>query len=438
MPSKKQRRGRTLSRSALAVLAAVSVAVAACGPSVAESSSIPPTSTPSATSAASDSPAASSATGVSPDPTPKAGLSPSPSVPGGAIGLTAGWYHTCALVNSAVKCWGHNGAGQLGDGGPIFEPDCGNECFGDILDSPSEFGPYAVVGLDDGVTMVDAGWYQTCAVTSGGAARCWGYNEDGELGDGSILWSSTPRDVVGLSTGVVQVSTGYWTSCALTDAGAVSCWGYGVRGEDIVTTPVEVSGFSDGPVAIAVGNVMACVVTVGGGVNCWTTDGVDTPHALDGLDAGVVQLSVGDLHACAVMESGAVRCWGGNLDGALGDGTTDDRPHPVDVLGITDAVLVAAGGIHSCALTSVGAVKCWGANYYGGLGNGTIEDALTPVDVTGIESGAVSIAAGAEHTCAAMNDATVKCWGSNFAGQLGASGLELEQSETPVVVDLGP
>ncbi len=286
--------------------------------------------------------------------------------------------------------------------------------------------------------MVDAGWYQTCAVVTGGAAKCWGYNEDGELGDGSIEWSSSPRDVAGLGSEVVQVSTGYWTSCALTNAGAVSCWGYGIRGEDIVTQPVAMGDFGGRVVSIAVGNTLGCALTEVGGVSCWTTDGVDTPHAIEGVGAGVVQLSAGDLHACAVLESGGVRCWGGNLDGELGDGTTEDRPQAVDVVGITDAVAVAAGAIHSCALTSAGAVKCWGANYYGGLGNGTTEDALTPVDVAGIDSGAVSLAAGAEHSCAAMENGTVMCWGSNFAGQIGVSGLELDQSTTPINVDLGP
>lgn len=358
--------------------------------------------------------------------------------PASPIVLTAGWYHTCALVDSAVRCWGHNGAGQLGDGGPIFEPDCGDECFGDILDYPPEFGPYDVVGLDEGVITVDAGWYQTCAVVTGGAARCWGYNEDGELGDGSIEWSSSPRDVVGLGSDVAQISTGYWTSCALTSAGAVWCWGSGVRGEDILTEPVAMGDFGGKVISISVGNTLGCALTEAGGVSCWTTDGIATPLAVEGVEEGVVHLSVGDLHACAVMESGAVRCWGGNLDGALGDGTTEDRPDAVDVVGIPDAVLVAAGAIHSCALTSAGAVNCWGANYYGGLGNGTTEDALTPVDVTGIDSGAVHLVAGAEHSCAAMDDGTVRCWGSNFAGQIGVSGLELEQSESPIELNLGP
>ncbi len=369
---------------------------------------------------------------------PTAASLATPGAPVGKARLAAGWYHTCALISAGIKCWGHNGAGQLGEGGPIFAPDCGDECFGDILESPPEFGPYDVVGLDEGVTMVDGGWYQTCAVTSGGAARCWGYNEEAQLGSGSIEWSSRPLDVVGLGSSVVQVSTGYSTSCALSAAGEVRCWGYGVSGEDVVAEPVAMGDFGAKVVAIDVGNVMGCALTDAGAVKCWDTDGVDTPHALEGLEAGVVQISVGDLHACAVMAAGGARCWGGNFDGELGNGTTEDSVAPVDVAGIADAVAVSAGGIHTCAVTSGGGVKCWGANYYGSLGDGTTDDSPTPVDVSGIASGAVDVAAGAEHSCALLGDGTIKCWGSNFASQLGVSGLELEQSEIPVVVDLDP
>lgn len=402
----------------LAILAAVALAIAACSPGVTASPG-PSAVRPSVGVATAEAPA-------------------TPGAPAGATRLTTGWYHTCALLNAGIKCWGHNGAGQLGDGGPIFAPDCGDECFGDILESPPEFGPYDVVGLDEGVTMVDAGWYQTCAVTSGGTARCWGYNEEAQLGTGSVEWSSRPLDVVGLGSAVVQVSTGYSTSCALTAAGEVWCWGFGVSGEDIVSAPVAMGDFGGKVVAIDVGNVMGCALTDARAARCWDLDGTDTPHALEGVDAGVVQISVGDLHACAVMESGGVRCWGGNFDGELGNGTTDDSAAPVDVAGMTDAIAVSAGGIHSCAVTSGGGVKCWGANYYGSLGDGTTDDSSTPVDVAGIDSGAVNVAAGAEHSCALLGDGTIKCWGSNFASQLGASGLDLEQSETPVVVDLGP
>lgn len=93
---------------------------------------------------------------------------------------------------------------------------------------------------------------------------------------------------------------------------------------------------------------------------------------------------------------------------------------PVEVIGLDTGVsAIAAGGVHTCALMSDGAVKCWGDNAAGELGDGTTERRLAPVDVMGLSADIVAIAAGGAHTCALMNDGTIKCWGSNYWGQLG-------------------
>jgi alpha-tubulin suppressor-like RCC1 family protein len=106
-----------------------------------------------------------------------------------------------------------------------------------------------VVGLGSGVASVTAGDFHTCAVTTAGGVKCWGYNGNGELGDGTTTNSTTPVDVVGLGSGVASVTaTGASHSCAVTTAGAVKCWGYNGYGElgDGTTTnsntPVDVVG----------------------------------------------------------------------------------------------------------------------------------------------------------------------------------------------------
>lgn len=188
-----------------------------------------------------------------------------------------------------------------------------------------------------------------------------------------------------------------------------------------------------------------CSMTTGGGAKCWGSDGNGklgnggdpsslTPVSVSGLDSGVAAIAVGGHHSCALLTTGGVKCWGYNIYGQVGDGTTpSDRNTPVDVIGLTSGVAaISTGSYHSCALLTTGGVKCWGYNGYGQLGNGSTTDSSTPVDVTGLTSGVVAITAGGYHTCALLAGGTVKCWGYNFAGQLGDNSTT--QRTTPVSV----
>lgn len=129
--------------------------------------------------------------------------------------------HTCAITGTGgVKCWGWNTTGQLGNG-----TDAGPELCGPLLDTPCSTVPVNVVGLTTGLSTVATGFGHSCAVTTGGAVKCWGDNLFGMLGDGTQIQRLTPVDVVGLTTGAMAVSAGPAHTCALTIGGGVKCWG---------------------------------------------------------------------------------------------------------------------------------------------------------------------------------------------------------------------
>jgi hypothetical protein len=139
----------------------------------------------------------------------------------------------------------------------------------------------------------------------------------------------------------------------------------------------------------------------------------------------VTKVAVGQSHTCAVTTAGGLKCWGSNSSGQLGDGTSTSRLTPIDVPGLTSGVVdVGAGEGYTCALTSAGGVKCWGSNFGGQLGNGRMGNDLisvpTPGDVVGLTSGVRAIAVGFSMACALTTDGALNCWGSGYLGNGGS------------------
>jgi alpha-tubulin suppressor-like RCC1 family protein len=355
--------------------------------------------------------------------------------------ISAGMNHTCALTTSgAAKCWGDGRRGQLGNGA-----------------TSNALTPVDVTGMSSGVVAISAGGSvsagsHTCALTTSGAAKCWGDGGEGRLGNGATSNALTPVDVTGMSSGVVAISTGASHACALTTSGAAKCWGYGGSGQlgngatISALTPVDVTGMSSGVVAISTGTSHVCVLTTSGAAKCWGSGQggklgngamIDalTPVNVTGMSSGVVAISAGQHYTCALTTSGAAKCWGYGRSGQLGNGATSDALTPVDVTGMSSGVVaISTGASHACALTTSGAAKCWGSGSNGKLGNGATSDALTPVDVTGMSSGMSSISSGSagSHTCALTTSGAAKCWGSGIGGKLGNGAIS--DALTPVDV----
>jgi len=301
----------------------------------------------------------------------------------GVAAASGGFHHTCALTSAGgVSCWGSGGRGQLGNWTTV--------------DSSI---PIDVWGLTSGVAAISAGSVHTCALTGSGGVKCWGGNNFGQLGDGTTTDSSTPVDVSGLASGVAAIAAGGRLSCALTTGGGVKCWGFNAGSQsgagtttNISVIAVDVSGLASGVAAISAGDDHACALTTAGGVRCWgendsgqlgngTTTASSVPVDVQGLTSGVSAIAAGGYHTCALRSGGEVLCWGQNGAGELGDGTTTASSTPVDVSGLGSDITRIAAGVHTCALAKDGVVRCWGFNGFGQLGNGTTTSSSVPVVV---------------------------------------------------------
>ncbi|MGB7587798.1 MAG: Ig-like domain-containing protein [Solirubrobacterales bacterium] len=390
-----------------------------------------------------------------------------------AVSLSAGDNHTCAILdNGTVRCWGANGYGQLGYGNTTVIGD--NE-------TPAAAGP---VDLGAGRTAVEiaAGMTETCALLDNGTVRCWGNNSSGQLGTGgnaNIGDNETPGSVAPVDFGAgrtaVAISVGYAHACAILDTGGVKCWGSGENGRlgyantTNVYSPANVGtvdlGAGRTAVAIEAVDNHTCAVLDNGTLLCWgantysqlgyTNFGApvgdnETPGSVGPVNLGsgrnAVGVTGGKYFTCAQLDNGTVRCWGESYYGQLGygnqntvgDNETPGLAGPVD-LGTGHGVLETTTGTnHSCALFDTGVVRCWGLNSSGQLGDGNtanIGDNENPgaggiVDLGG--RSAVEIAAGEAHTCALLDDGTVRCWGKGASGQLGYGNTEnIGDNETP-------
>lgn len=357
----------------------------------------------------------------------------------------SGTYRTCAIISGTVYCWGYNRFGQLGNGESI---GLGSPEDSSSVDSLIPVKVKQETGVLAGKTVTDmfsAQWH-SCALADG-KVYCWGYNRDGQLGNGVSginEHSNVPVEVGGALAGktVTDVGGSGNTSCAIAE-GKIYCWGLNDTG------------------ATAYGLV---------GVNNGGTTWFDTPQAVYTNDANPNALP-SDYTATQIQTSGSrgynlcaiaddkVYCWGNNNQGSVGDGTTTNRLYPTKVAQQAGALLgkrvvgVSQDGIyvddgtyslpHACALAtemdgSNGRVYCWGDNEYGQIGDGTTTNSSVPVPVRANPGDAlfgktiVGLEAGLYHTCVVADDDQAYCWGRNHTGQLGNN--TFIGSTTPVAV----
>jgi alpha-tubulin suppressor-like RCC1 family protein len=367
--------------------------------------------------------------------------------------VSGSFRHFCAVVDGTAWCWGHNGAGQLGDGSKTHRSTAV-----EVLRSAGT--PLT------GVRQIAAGEKHTCALLDDTSVTCWGSNAGGQLGIGEadgLEYTFAETSVVNLSD-VIEISAGGIHTCALRADQSVVCWGRGVEGQlgdgtqmdrPAVQLPVENAGETLVTRRVAAGRYHSCFVDDTSAVACtgWNEDGqagqrtaappepvceyldADRVRGDDGAPLGPASdVSSAFRHTCASVGLD-VYCFGHSRCGALGDddptpcdepddnNTCDEatlRPYPVKVLLPPTCIPVrlAIGYSHSCTLCGDRTIQCWGSGSRGRLGQGDVEQHATPVEVMLIDS-AIWIASGAESSCATLADNTIVCWGSTEFGQLG-------------------
>jgi alpha-tubulin suppressor-like RCC1 family protein len=346
------------------------------------------------------------------------------------VDVAAGGMVTCAvhstpylqyfITQSNLYCWGDNSNGMLGVGAGAAPETCTNNVgtnYGTNFKVPCSTKPLPVNALRN-FSTVSVGVNHVCALERGsGAAFCWGGNNAGQLGIGSVGTSGAnfvPTTPVG-SLAFSSISAGNSETCGITTAQDLVCWGNGFGGSPVVVG----NGFKGVSVEGALG---ACAMQTSG-QTCAGWRG-----AYDFLGQGTTAR-----HLCQIQAT-VTECWGEGTLGQLGDGHVIPvgtsysvrSSSPVVVAqppGATATVSfrsVATGYMHSCALSG-GDAYCWGHGWFGELGTGTQNSANTPRKVQapwGVTLSFTKIAVGDGHTCG-ISGGSVWCWGRNESGQLG-------------------
>ncbi len=305
--------------------------------------------------------------------------------------------HTCAIVDSALRCWGFGGDGRLG--------------YANTASIGDDETPGAVAPVDLGAgrtaAAVSAGAFHSCAVLDAGNVRCWGFGGEGRLGyanEASVGDDETPGSAgpVDLGPGrtASAISAGGGHTCAVLDDATVRCWGFARDGR---------LGYPGT-----------------GGARPENVGDNETPGSVGPVDIGqdrtATAITTGESHTCAVLDDANVRCWGFSTNGQLGygnnetigDNETPGSAGPVDLGEGRTAQAITAGDGHTCALLDDGSVRCWGFGGNGRLGYANTRNVGnfdTPGSVGPVELGepAQAVTAGDNHTCALLQSGNVRC-----------------------------
>lgn len=361
---------------------------------------------------------------------------------------------TCALLtNKTIRCWGEGGSGELGNS----------------ASSNSFASTVAVTGINDAVKLV-AGMSNYCAQMTDLSYRCWGLNDNGQLGNGTI--STHINSPVSLSVvnnlNINHLGLGARHTCALMNNESINCWGQksnnALGSNELLykmmpvklNTPTNLasiavsfgdtfavdgnglgfqwgSGYNPFPAysELPIGGTILDNLSFVSGVNtircgikpdatplCAGNDTVLTPvlGSISGAKK-IVTTTNSSVAFCVLKLDKTVSCLGANTNGQVGNGTTTTQTSLVDI-GLSDVEDIVSGPNQFCSIHTDKTIKCWGENTSGGLGLG-VENGSYWTPTNSLITNATKVSLGHVFGCAILIDKTVKCWGANTYGQLG-------------------
>ncbi len=256
-----------------------------------------------------------------------------------------------------------------------------------VLADPAVVSAPLFIPMDLGVKYSDisVGNNHMCGITQAGPLKCWGRNVSfGSVGNGSTVLNRTTPDIIDPGVNYSKISAKGYTTCGITSAGVLKCWGHNSNGQ-----------LGDG-----------------------TTSVRSSPVVVD-VGVSYSQVVVGsNYHTCGITTSGDLKCWGLNTSGQLGDNTLIDRWTPTLVDAGTKYSAVYLGSSFTCGITTAGVLKCWGVNSSGQLGDGTAVSKSIPVVIDAGVSYA-KVGGSASSACGITTAGVLKCWGYNLHGQVG-------------------
>jgi alpha-tubulin suppressor-like RCC1 family protein len=299
--------------------------------------------------------------------------------------VSAGGAFTAAVTtNGQLYAWGRNTSGQIGDN---------TAGFGTYRSSPVQIGALT------NWAQVSAGGEHTAAVKTDGTMWAWGFNNQGQLGDGTVFSPRSSPVQIGAFTTWSQVSVGGNSSVAITASGQLYAWGQNGVGQ-----------LGDGTV------VNRSAIAQIGILTNWS------------------RVSMGGVHTVAVKTDGTLWAWGFNYNGTVGDNTSGpaaNKSSPVQIGGLTNWSLVSAGNNHTAAVTTSNQLYAWGRNNYGQLGQNNTTNRSSPTQVGALTNWS-QVSAGGDFLVSIKTDGTLWAWGRNQYSQLGQNNTTNRSSPVQV------
>lgn len=364
--------------------------------------------------------------------------------------ISLGNFHSSILTSTGrLYMWGLNESGQLGDNTGIS------------TDKPIEITNNFNLYEDEKLSIVTLGSFYSTALTTSGRVFTWGSNNTGQLGDGTNLNRIIPIEItlnfnLEAKEKITLISTGFFHTAAVTSSGRVFTWGFnnsGQLGDGTDTdknTPVEITSkfnlknkevISD----VSLGSVHSVLLTSSGRVFTWGIN--DNGQLGNGTlvqsvvpfeindrfnlssDENIISITSGSNHSIVLTSKGRLFSWGWNRYGQLGNNTTNNKAAPSEFTAEIDFQVnetiktIYSTKDHSVIETSNNRIFSWGRNTYGQIGNGATSNIFAPVEITDqfdfTEGEKITIFAISNHTLVLTSKGNLFVWGYNYFSQLG-------------------